>query len=163
MKEVQKKYGIIAGVAVVGYMLLFYFIDKSLMLNWKVYWSSLIIYIIGMYVACAEKRKSEGDVLDFQIGLRTAFVTFLLANGIFYAFQYLLFNFGDPTLVDLQKAASIELYKEFMGEEQAKEMIKAMKEDGFGMTIGASISGFVQGAIGGFLLALMVAGILRRE
>jgi magnesium-transporting ATPase (P-type) len=160
----SKKYGLLAGLATVGYFLLFYVIDRSLFLDWKVYWSSLLIYVFCMYRACvATRSKNENEVLSFPDGFRISFQTFIIANGIFYLFYYILFNFVDPGLVDLQKELAQQLYLDVMGEEKAKPMIEAMNKEGFEMNLRTILWEFVKGAIAGAALSLVVAGAVRQE
>lgn len=160
----SKKYGIIAGVATVGYMLLFYVIDRPLMLNMKVYWSSFLIYFFCMYKACIERRsKNENEVLLLMEGLKIAFQTFLIANAIFYVFYYILLNFVDPSLVDLQMETAKQMYQEYMPADQAKEMIKNMDKEGFEMTISKTTFEYAKGAIVGFAFSLFIGAIVRQD
>jgi Protein of unknown function (DUF4199) len=160
----SKKYGIIAGLVTVGYMSLFYVADRSLFLDWKVYWSSLLIYVFCMYRACIVTRsKNVNEVLQFPEGFSISFQTFIIANIIFYLFYYILFNFVDPGLIDLQKELAQQMYLDIMGEEKAKPMIKAMNKEGFEMNLRTILWEFVKGAIAGAALSLVVAGVVRQE
>ncbi|MFK7808218.1 MAG: DUF4199 domain-containing protein [Saprospiraceae bacterium] len=160
----SKKYGIIAGVATVGYMLLFYLIDRTLILNMKVYWSSLLIYFICMYKACMEIRSShENEVLHLKDAIRASFITFLIANAIFYIFYYILLNFVDPDLVKLQVEIAQQMYLDIMGEERAKPMLDRMEEEGFEMTFSKTFFEYAKGAIAGFVFSLLIGGFTRQE
>lgn len=160
----SKKYGIIAGVATVGYMLLFYMIDRPLMLNMKIYWSSFLIYFFCMYKACVDCRsKNENEVLDLKEGFVIAFRTFLIANGIFYIFYYILLNFVDPDLINLQMEIAQQMYKDYMPAEQAAEMTKNMNKEGFEMTINKAVSEYAKGAIVGAVFSLFIAASVRQD
>jgi len=133
------------------------------MLSMWVYWTPLIFYLFFMSKSCLEKRASHGGNLIFKDAVRTAFVTFLVANAVFYIFNFLLFNFVDPEMVDIQMEMAKELYPKILPKEQAKDMIQTMKKEGFEMSLPNSIFAYAKGAIGGFVLSLIVAGITRRE
>lgn len=162
MNNSSVKYGIIAGVSSIFYMLLFYFIDKRMMLGMGVYWSSLLIYLGLMYKACTDIRQDNGGFITFQDALRTAFTTFLIANVFFFTFYYVLFNFVEPGLIEIQKEMAIEVYNEVLGEQDAAKMQQSMEKEGFDMTVANTAMGFAKGAIGGFLLSLIIAAIAKR-
>ena len=82
MKQNILKYGIIAGVALVGYFLLFYYLSKEMMLGQVGQLGSYLIYIAFMFIA----TKQAGD-LDFKGLLRTAFAVFLIMNAFYYIFK----------------------------------------------------------------------------
>jgi len=157
------KYGLLGGFFVVGYILLFYFIDKPTMLSMGVYWSSLLIYLFFMYRACIAERKGYHGNLIFADALRTAFVTFLIANLVFHIFNYVLFNFVDPNLVEIQMELAKEVYPRFLDENTAKNMLRTMTKDRFEMTLSNLVFALAKGAIGGFVLALIIAAMARRE
>ncbi len=156
-----KKYGLLAGVLAIGYLLLFYLVNRALILNPAVYWSSVLFYLVCMYKACLSARSGYGGLLTFSDGLRTAFTVFLIANLLFYLFYYLLFNYIDPDLVALQEA-SFRQFAEMMNPEEARPMLEAMEKQGFEMTLTATLFGYAKGAIGGFVLALIVAAVTKR-
>ena len=161
MSKNARNYGVLAGVVTIALMLLVYQFDKATMLSRLVYWPSLIIYIAFMYKACLEERKSHGGFLTFQDGLRTAFGTFLIANLIFYVFYYVMFNYVDPGLVSIQ-AETFRAYADAMEPGQAKDMMKAIEKQGFEVTLSSAMLGFAKGAIGGFLLSLIIGGLTKR-
>lgn len=71
MKQKILLNGIIAGIAVVGYVLLFYYMDKASALGASVRFSSLLIYVLFMYLAI-----KNVDSTDFKVLLRGAFGVF---------------------------------------------------------------------------------------
>ena len=163
MNTFSKKYGALAGVFVVLYFVLFYLIDKTTMLGMTAYWSSLIIYLGFMSKACLDERASHGGLLTFKDALRTAFVTFLIANLFFHVFNYILFKYVDPGLIETQMEMAKKIYLQFMDEAQAKKMIKEMSKNRFEMSLANVIFEYAKGAIGGFILSLLVAVLIRRE
>ena len=160
-----KKNGLIAGGLTILFMMIVYLLidDKRIVLSYWVYWGSIIFYLFFMSRSCLEKRASHGGNLIFKDALRAAFITFLVANAVFHLFNYVLFNFVDPGLVDIQMEMAKELYPKLLPKEQAKDMLQTMKREGFEMSIPNLIFAYAKGAIGGFVLSLIIAGITRRE
>lgn len=139
--------GIAAGVSTVGYFLLFYFIDRALMLNAWVWWGSLVIYLIFMF-----RAMQQTEAPSFRTSLQPTFLVFVLANGIFYLFYYLLFSVFDPGLVDLQREMLADSSMWQDGNSQADLTV----------TLGRTVFSYVYSLIGGFILTLIVAGVGRR-
>lgn len=132
------RYGILAGVGVIAYFLLFYAISKPLMLHFGVWWSSLIIYMVAMLLAI---RKIQST--DLRQNIQAGFTTFLAANLLFYLFYYLLFTKLDPQLVDLQKSLLLENSQ--TGQELAKQDLS--------VTAKGTLFAYLRSLIGGFIMA----------
>jgi len=154
-------YGGLAGIGTIIYLMSFYFFDPKVMLSSWVYYSSSIFYLIGMFVTVFTIRKETGG-LDFRTALSLAFQCFLVANVVYYLFSYLLFNYIDPTLVDLQKEM-MEDYLKGLNDEQGKEMLKQFKDGDIAYTLSKTLFSFALSTISGFVLSLLVAGIGRNK
>ena len=158
MKQNIIKNGIIAGVAAIGYVLLFYYTKKDLIFSATYTFSSLVIYLIFMYQAVKTLGKE-----DFRTVLRTAFSVFILANVVYYAFDYVLFNYIDKSLGNLQKDVMIGYYsagaKSVQEQNQLQESIQNADFHNFK---GISFN-FAKGAIGGFGLAILISYLIKRR
>lgn len=160
------KYGLIAGVGVVAYYLLFYYTNIKLFFNPVIAWSSLIIYVGGMVKACADDRQlMAGEDYPFMNGLRMAFATFAITSFIYYAFNYLLYNVLDTELIEVQKEIMFEqiaaMAKRFELSDM-KDSIKDFKEQDYSVTIANSLLGWGWSLLGGFIISIIVARIMRR-
>ena len=102
MKQNIIKNGIMAGVVAIGYVLLFYYTQKEWLFTGSFVFSSLLIYLFFMYQTAKTVAKE-----DYKIVLRAAFGVFILANVVYYAFDYVLFNMIDKSLIDVQKESMI--------------------------------------------------------
>lgn len=155
-----KKYGLIAGVGMIAYFLLFYMFDKALMVSIGVSWSSLVILLICLFLAVRKHRDARGGVLEFKEGLRIGFLVVVLGNLLFYLFFYFLLKM-DPELVTILKEQSIEFSAWFLEEEHHEALKESYADFNFGFSeflfaLGRSI-------IGGFFLALLAALTLKRQ
>lgn len=156
------RYGIIAGVITILYFLVFYFWDKPLMFNGGVVWSTIILYFLGMLFAARETRKVR-EFITFREALSVAFVAYLVANLFYYDFIYILFNFVDPSLPELQKQVGLEALRNTgMGDMIADE-IKMIEETEPSFSLLQAIAQYLQSAIFGFILSLLVAGLTRNK
>ena len=90
-RKISLKYGQMAGGSVVLYFLLFYFLDKESMLKIWVAASSMFIYVFFMAKAVNDQRKLQEGIISFREAISVAFLTFIIANAIYYIFYFLTF------------------------------------------------------------------------
>ena len=158
MKQNILKYGIIAGVALIGYFLLFYNLSKEMMLGQVGQLSSYLIYIAFMFIA----TKQAGD-LDFKGLLRTAFAVFLIMNAFYYVFDYVLFNFKDKSLINTQKDLMLEYWQKGTKTVEEQNLVTQAIQNGDFHTPQALLFAFAKGSIGGFGLSILVAYLIKRN
>ncbi|HMO40568.1 MAG TPA: DUF4199 domain-containing protein [Saprospiraceae bacterium] len=163
--NIAAKYGIMAGVGVVAYFLLFYMANVRLFFSPFVAWGVLVVYIAAMAKAAADQRKLQGD-FPFKDALRTAFLTFAIASLTYHVFVYLLYNVFDPELVEVQKEILFEqmtaMAKRFELTD-LKEQIKDFASQDFRVTLRNSSMALGQSLIGGFILSLGIAALMRNQ
>lgn len=149
MKQSAVKYGIISGIAIVLYLLFFYTIDRTCATNIWVSFSTLIITMTGMVLACVKERNLSGGKLIRREALKIAFSVAVISGLFFYGFIYLLFNFIDPGLNELLR-------------EQNVVQNSGIESGQFQMTLGKVVFGYAFSLVYGFLLALMVANFIKK-
>lgn len=149
------KYGILAGVGTVAYLLLFYFIDPRIMLRAGVIWSTLIIFLIFMYRATVRARE-EAEYFPLQAALRPAFTVYVLATLIYNAFYYILFTWIDPDLIQVQ-------YELMLESPLLQDQVKDLSPEDFRVTLGNVALAAGRSIMGGFILSLIMAALLRRD
>lgn len=163
MKKYEITAGIVAGLVTIVLLFIAHQIEPQWILNPVLYWGTLVFYILGMMGACLlEKRKGHG-ILPFRSAVRTAFICFLVANALFFGFYYLMSNVIDPDLALLQKEAAKAYYEQNYSSMELRKYLAQLEEADFSVTFGTVLSGFGYGAIGGFLLSLLVALATRQE
>ncbi len=145
-----QKTGIITGLAIVAWLVIFYLIDRSLAVNPFVTWGTLLVAGFGMAAAVRAERRAGGDRISKREALRTAFLVYVLAMLCYFVFYYVLLNYIDPSLIELQKQAMIEAGRSVEGID-------------FSMTLGKAVSGYVISLLGGFLIAYLMASVMKRE
>lgn len=157
------KFGIIAGSATIVFLFLFYWIEKELMLSAGIIWSTTFLYFIGMYMAPLELRKENEGYLDFKTALRAAFIVWVIANAIYHAFQYILYNFLDPDMLNVQK--------NYMQREMGKldgmvseEYLETFSEniEVLNYDLGTVIFTYFSSLIAGFIFSAIIARLVRR-
>ncbi len=140
----------LAGTATVLYLLVFWKTDPSLVLNPLIFWGAMLLCVLGMVLASRKQRQLNGGSLTKQEALKTSFMVVVIAMLFFFAFIYVLFNFIDPGLIDLQKQVL----------EAAGYKVKSPDE--LKMTIGKSLQGYAMHLIIGFILSYIVASFVKK-
>lgn len=142
-------YGLFAGLITILYFILFYTINPRLMLGSLVWWSSLIFFLVAMVMAI----KKSDQTLGLRAALQTAFLVFIVANFLFYTFFYLLFGVFDPELVEVQK--------EMMKTNPAAA--EQLRSKDFSVTLSGTFFNYLYSLIGGFVLALGIAAVMKGD
>ena len=158
------RFGILAGIGTIAILLSIYFIDKKLVFSPGIVSSTIFFYIVGMTMAATEQRKDQGGFISFKEALRASFIVWLIANAIYHLFNYLQFNFFDPALLIIQKEQSLELLEQnpnLFGEEFKEAMITNIEQTTY--NFGEAISAYIVSLIGGFIIAAIIARIVRRD
>ena len=179
MNKIAIKYGVYTGFVVILYMFAFYFFDKALMRSPKVIWSTMILYLAGMFWATLKVHREEGSssnsigsILDSteseekESSLRslvsTPFIVFLITNAYFWFFFLWIMNVYDAELLQIhQEMTHQEMLDFHKGTDKISEVRKNVLDD-YTPTFAASITKYMMGAIGGFILSFLMALIVRR-
>jgi hypothetical protein len=157
MKQKILKYGISAGLAVVGYSSLFYFIDKTLFLGAVAKFSTLLVYAAFMY-----KAVKDYPIDDFKKILRGAFGVFLIGIASYYLFDFILFNYIDKGLIDIEKELAIEMYRPKTPINEIYQMEQDIR-NARGHTVSSNLLQMARWAILGFGLSLIISLFAKRR
>lgn len=157
------KYGIyLSGFSILFTMLL-YFIDKALIFNPFIPAAVLFIAsIVCMVLAAKEEKIQDADgFLSYGDAVRVTFVVVAIAAVIFAIFNYVLFNFIDPGLMEIMQqetSAMIENIFSMIDDEEAMEQAKSeINNQDFKYGLGYAIADVVGSLIFGIIKALIVA------
>lgn len=131
------------------YLFVFYQMDRSLALNPFVVFGQIFISMIAMVMAIRTIRQANADKITKQEALKYAFMVFVLSQLVFWLFIFLLFNYMDPGLIELQR------------EMMLKAGMKAENQD-LRMTFGRVLFRMAFMMLPGFLLSLMVASFMKK-
>lgn len=159
-------YGLIGGMAAIALTLLYYLMNVRGFITYGA-WFSYLALGATMVMAGLAVRKYQDGYIEFKEGLKVTFLVWVIGTLLTTVFLYLLYNFIDPGLVDVQKEVTMELMEKFtanMDEETLEQINKTMEEQGFGLDMKKSLLTYGFGLIfPGFIIALIVSLIIRRK
>jgi hypothetical protein len=159
-------YGLIGGMAAIALGLLYYLLNVRGYITYGV-WFSYLALAATMVMAAKAVRSEQDGFLEFREGLKVTFLVWVIGSAILSLFTYILFNFIDTGLADVQREVVTEMMEKFMAsaDEQTVDMFnEAMEEQGFGLDLTKATMGYLLGLIfPGFIIALITSLILQRK
>lgn len=163
-RKISLSYGIIAGVVTIGYYLLLYFTNKEGFFNLYAWWAGLIPMLFFMVMGTLQLRKRQ-ETLTFSTGLQTSFLIFVLSSLLFYIFYYAMLKYIDPELLVIQQETALETLERF-GQGRGDDLEpyeEFYREEGLEISLLTVIFRYVQSLIGGFILSLGIAFVLKNK
>lgn len=133
MKNSGVSNGILAGVIVMILTLILYFVNKELVVSMAAGWFLMLVYAAFMLKAGLDERAKNGGFISFGNALVPMLITYLIATFIATVFNFVLFNYIDSSLLDLQLEVAIEGVEKmrgFLGDEGADAAVAAIEEKG---------------------------------
>ncbi len=153
-----------AGVAIIVYLIL-WLIDPTSYLKFGS-WIGLVIALFFMYRAAKEARDLNGGFIEFAELFKVTFIMIVIMTAITSFFAYILFNFIDPNLIEVQKqivTESIEKMSGMMGEDAAAAMAEKMEEQDYNLTIGKLLQGWAIGLVLWAIAAAIMSAIMKKK
>jgi Protein of unknown function (DUF4199) len=157
MKKTIFIYGVLAGIAAVAYAFLIHSVNRTGFFSMWYAATSVSIYALGMYLTAKKVANAE-----FKVVLRTAFAVFLIANIVYYVFDFALFNFIDPSFAKFQaELAIVDMKIGTPLEQQIQREEDILAADIH--NVPSLFNRYLKMAIGGFGLAVFVAYLIKRK
>ncbi len=143
------KYGLMAGTATCALFLLLLVVRPMAMFHPVVWWGSLLLYLVMMWVAGRRARRHSAMPLGFRQMMQQVFPVFVVANTLFYLFWYALLR-ARPELVQVQYDILTS-----RGWEGSIEMLRP--------TLTGTLLMLLQSFVGGAVLSALLAFGLKEE
>ena len=165
INKISIKYGLLAGVAIIAYYLLFYLIRPEMIFQLAIWWGGLIPLLVFQFLGVSKVRMVLDGGISVAEGLRTAFFVYILGVLLFYIFYFVLLKYIDPDLILAQKEIALRnLEKMNAGKSKDLEQFKEYYEqDQPEVTLKGLLFRYVQSLIAGFILSLGIAYIFRTK
>lgn len=166
MEKKSVNLGLIAGGAIVVILFVVDLINNQMMVHFIMSYFPTLILIVAMFLSVREAKR-DYEYLSFADAFKEAMIPFLIGNGIYLIFYYILYNFIDPELGDIAKEKALELFdngmlNNFFEEDQLEEMVDQIRETDYRPTPGQTLFGYLFSIIfPGSLIGLILAAIYR--
>ncbi len=159
------KNGLFMGAILIASSFALYFTDPSIFINART-WVLLMVLIVLMVKTGLDQRRLQEGVMSFGEAFRSMFMA--TAIGVFFCtvFEYLLFNFIDPGLIEIQREIALEALDKmsgFLGEDGYDMALERIEEQDFN-TVGQSVMGYFMRLIApNALFSALIALIIKRN
>lgn len=160
------RYGLYAGAGTVAYLLLFYFINPPLLFHVGVQWSYRLIFIVCMAAAALAARRDTEGAFTFRQAVRPAFGAYVLASLIYLVFFYVMFNYVNPQLPEIQREVIVEQSRwvaQKLGMNEIQDAMEQLKAEDLQVNFRNSTLDFMWRLIFGFILSAIIALFIKRE
>ena len=167
MSHFAVRNGVISGAVQVAVLLLFYFISKMMLISF----ASVVcffIYVGFMRQTVIQQRLEQGGYISFRDAFKWAWLTFIPSTVIVVLFNYLLFNFVDSQLIDMQREMAVDALEKMskflpVSDEDYEKQLEVVENQNpyglFSLAVGLPVSFLFPGA----LIAAIMALIMKKE
>lgn len=176
-KRDDVRFGLILGGVTVFIYLLTYYLSPKAYFGSGVSIVTLFLYLVAMWKISKSSRDNYLGSLEpdtppsysFSAAIQPPFIVFLVAQSLYYIQYYLMFNWIDPSMVDVAREYAFEaldqssgLLGSFMDESTIDEIYMEFEKQDFGVTVGNTLMSWARSLIGGFILSSIFALIYKR-
>ncbi|MBK8079745.1 MAG: DUF4199 domain-containing protein [Saprospiraceae bacterium] len=158
------KYSLYFAVINVIASLVIYLVSPELLFNMYLGWFWVLALLVLMVLAIREKRIKTNGEISLQEGFKQSWITFALGMLFSMLFSYILTNFIDPDLIELQKDAQIAAIEKMaeawnLPEESVEKQIDEINTKpttGFGQLLMGYMIMLLVGAIPSIIMAAIM-------
>ena len=165
--SIATRLGLIAAAISIGYNLVAYIVDLTLMTN---VWFGIILWVvtIGLMVASAiQAKKALGGFIEFRDAFGAFMITYLLHAALSTLFVIILFNVVDTDaaarLNEITIEASVGMMEKFGAPEEAIDQSIEQLESTNTFGVWPQVRGFLTGIIVYAVIGLIVAAIVKKK
>ena len=165
MNSISLNKGLLWGGISVVITFILYFINPELLMKWYVGIISVVLAIVFMVMAVKEFKSKNNGAVTFGEGLMTSWLTGVIGGTITTVVGYMLFNYIDPSLVDMirdMQLEALESQASSLSDEQYEQQLKFMEKMNPSSTI-FTIATYVIYAILGLIVSLIIAAVMKHE
>ena len=159
-------YGLISAIVVIIFYLLLYVGGIEWWLNPIAYLGYALPIVIAV-LAAVKQKKIQGGYLSFGEALKGVFIVFVITGLGSTLFQYVLFNYIDVPFREALSQKTAEMTEEMLRKFGMKDddIEKATDEilSGRSYSAGKMMLGFAFGCIISFIIALIIAAIVKKK
>jgi len=165
------KWGIYLGIASIAVTLIMYLVNPMWMFQSKAMLFGLAVTIAFLVMAGSEKREDLGGYASFGQIFPTLFIACIISAVVSLIFNYVMMNFIDPGLIDVQKEAAMESSRwmmEKMGvdgdamDEAMAATEEALEEQDIA-GVGQVFKGLIASAVIGAIISAIMSLFLKKK
>lgn len=163
------KNGVIYGLVSVVFTLVLYLIDKTLLSKFMMLTLvGFAIMIFFMVKSAREEKMDNEGILPYGEAVKNTFVVVAIGMLISSLFTFILYNFIDPSLIDMLKDATIETTRSMMEkfgapEDQIDQAMEQIEDTDMDMSMSKVLVQYAQSLIFGLIISLIVSAFVKKN
>ncbi|MBW8687733.1 DUF4199 domain-containing protein [Chitinophaga rhizophila] len=165
------KWGVIAAVVVIATGIALYYTDQPTFFSLKFSFIQLFICAIIGLLAGLEKRRHLGGFIGFKDAIQPIFTTFVIGTLAGTLLTYIVCNYIDPELPARMKAMDLKMLEEMQQSHNTQGITDAdlndaltkLKQQDYSLTFVASMLSYFTGLFLDFVVAAILAVIIRKK
>lgn len=162
------KWGIAGGIILVFLNVITLIAGPSVLFSW---WNSILqlaVFIVIALMAGREQKKELGGYINFKEALKPIFTTFIIGTAIITIYQYILYKYIDPQLVDALKQNLLDSTAKWMHrfrapQDEIDKQLDELSKTDFNVGFAKSFMDFLKGIIFYFVVAAVLSMIIRKK
>lgn len=161
------KYGLYYLLLYIVTSLGIYLVDAGWLFHMYTGWVWLLILIGFMYAAIREKKLQSQGYLTLQQGFRETWLTFAIGMGATVIFNFILTNYVDVHLLEIQKEIQIEAIQNMassmnLSEEKTQKQIEELRNSD-GPSLSKLFFGYASFLLVGAVPAIILAAVFKKS
>lgn len=161
-------WGVVGGISLIFLNVITYVAGPSVLFSW---WNSVLqlaVFIVIAIFAGLEAKKQQNGYIGFKEVLKPVFTAFIIGTAIITVYQYVLYKYIDPKLVDALKDNLLESTEKWMHkfkapQEEIDKQLDELSKTDFNVGIKKSFMDFLKGIIFYFAIAAIISLIIRKK
>lgn len=167
MEKPFLKFGLYYALVYVLGTFIIYLIQPEALFNTYVGWVWIILLVATMVYAVKSEKSKYPDSFSFQQGFKQSWLTFVIGTAATMAFHYILMNFIDPSLLELNKEAQIAGVEKMakalnLSQENIDKQIETIRAQE-GSSPSKLLLGFAMSLLMGAIPSVIIAAIFKKQ
>lgn len=170
MNNSAAKYGFYYGLTSIGVALVLWLVNKELLFKMSLQSIlGLALAIIFMFLAIKAVKGEQEGFISFGEAIAASMLTYALGGLMAILFSFVLLNYIDPSLLEVQKEVAMETAEnviEMFGgtEESMEEMREEMEEEASSYSLGKNLMAWLFSLIfPGLIISLIMSAIMKKS
>lgn len=170
MRNHAAKFGLYYGGISILLSTVFWLVKPDLLFNTGLGFAIAFgLPLILMYFSIKSTRDDQEGYISFGEAIKASFLTYIIGSLLAILFTYILMNFVDPSLLEMQKEQAMEMAESMSSmfganEEMIEEMKDEMSDQMGTFSFGQALTGWLGGLVfPGIIFSLIMSAIMKKN
>lgn len=170
MRNHAAKYGLYYGALSIGLTLIMWLVQPELLFNTGLGFAiGFGLPLVFMFLSIKSTRDDQEGYISFGEAIKASFLTYIIGSLLAILFTFILMNYIDPSLLEMQKEQAMKMAESMSSmfganEEMIEEMKDEMSDQMGTFSFGQAIMGWLGGLVfPGIIFSLIMSAIMKKN